>query len=384
MNYKHAKIKSVKKVSYNEKVYDITMKSNPHTFFANDILVHNSCYFRILEAENLDQAEKIGIEVVAACDKGSIPMLVKKIFNGDDVMRSDFEAIASSTLSYGKKKQYAFLKGWEDGEVLPKPKLGITGLSIKRSDSPKQLSAEMKPFFTEIMKGLSNEDIKSAMDTIEEDYDKLGLYDLASKRSANNLSKYLNAFNYEIEQKQRPYNIEKIDELLASDYSDIKCKVPEKIYEQFMRQGKGNYSIEDGELVSDINGDIFVEAKVKMVVPFHIKASILFNYLVKENNLGGTFNDILNGEKIKLFYIKPQKFNIKYTNADGVEFDMIQEFDCIAFPSSSKKIPDFISEFTPDKTRMLQTYFFGKMETIFDVIGFDKEKLDNAAMDALF
>ena len=384
MKFKHSKIKSIKKITRSEKVYDITMKSNPHTFFANDILLHNSCYFRILEAENLEQAEEIGTKVVDACDKGSIPMLVKNIFNGDDVMRSDFEAIARSTLSYGKKKQYAFLKGWEDGEVLPKPKLGITGLSIKRSDSPKQLSMEMKPFFTEIMKGLKHEEIAEAMDKIEKDYDKLGLYDLAAKRSANNLSKYLKAFNYEIEQKQRPYNIEKIDEFLTKNYSDMKIKVPDKIYEEFMRNGKGNYSIEDGELVKDINGEIFIEAKVKMVVPFHIKASILFNYLIKEHNLSGSFNDILDGEKIKLFYIKPTKFNIKYTNEKGEDFDMIQEFDCIAFPSSSKKIPDFINDFTPDKKRMLQTYFFGKMETIFDVINFDKEKLDNVAMDALF
>jgi hypothetical protein len=121
-----------------------------------------------------------------------------------------------------------------------------------------------------------------------------------------------------------------------------------------------------------------------MVVPFHIKASILFNYLIDEYNLTGEFNKILNGEKIKLFYIKPQKFNIKYTSEDGTKYDMIQEFDCIAFPSSSKKIPDFINEFKPDKQRMLETYFFGKMETIFGVIGFDKERQENAAMDSLF
>jgi len=384
MTLSHKKIKSIKKVKYYDKVYDITMKSNPHTFFANNILVHNSCYFRIMEAENLEEAQKIGADVVKACDEGSIPMLVKDIFNGDDVMRSDFEAIARSTLSYGKKKQYAFLKGWEDGEVLPKPKLGITGLSIKRSDSPKQLSMEMKPFFTEIMKGLKHEQIKEAMDKIESDYDDLSLYDLSAKRSANNLGKYLKAFNYEIEYKSRPYNIEKIDEFLKEEYPDIKIKINDKIYFDFMREGRGRYSLEDGELIKDVNGEIYIEAKVKMVVPFHIKASILYNYLLDEYNLSSEFNQILNGEKIKLFYIKPTKINIKYTNSDGEVFDMIQEFDCIAFPSSSKHIPSFINDFTPDKKRMLETYFFGKMETIFDVIGFSKEKLENIAMDSLF
>lgn len=380
---KKVRVKSVKKIEYTGKVFDVTMSSNPHTFFANDILVHNSCYFRIMEAENLEQAEEIGSQVVKACDQGSIPMLVKNIFNGYDVMRSDFEAIARSTLSYGKKKQYAFLKAWEDGEVLPKPKLSITGLSIKRSDAPKQLSVEMKPFFTEIMKGLTDNQIKEAMDKIEKEYSQLSLYDLAAKRSANNLSKYLRAFNYEIEKKDRPFNIEKLDEVIALEY-DSKIKISDKIYEAFMVKGSGRYSIDNNQLVNNIKGDIYVEAKVKMVIPFHIKASILYNYLLVENNMDKDFNPILDGEKIKLFYIKPQKFNVKYTNEHGQVFDMIQEFDCIAFPSNSKKTPSFINDFKPDKTRMLETYFFGKMDTIFNVIGFNKEKIENIAMDALF
>lgn len=382
MEIQKVKVKSVKKIKHSGKVYDVTMQSNPHTFFANDILVHNSCYFRIMDAENLEQAEQIGREVVEACDKKSIPSLVTNIFNGYDVMRSDFEAIARSTLSYGKKKQYAFLKAWEDGEVLPKPKLGITGLSIKRSDSPKQLSTEMKPFFTEIMKGLTHEQIHNAMNTIEIDYNQLSTYDLSAKRSANNMTKYLKAFNYEIEKKDRPFNIEKLDEAVDNTF-DEKVSISDKIYDNFMRQGKGVYNVENGKLISDPRGELEVEAKVKMVVPFHIKASILYNYLLNEKKLND-FNPILDGEKIKLFYIRPQKFNIKYTNDDGDNFDMIQEFDCIAFPSSSKKIPDFIYDFEPDKSRMLETYFFGKMKTIFDVIGFNKEKIENAAMDLLF
>jgi len=383
MQIQKLKVKSVKKIQYNDKVYDITMASNPHTFLANSILVHNSCYFRILEAENIEQAEEIGAKVVKACDEGSIPRLVKDVFNGEDIMRSNFEAIARSTLSYGKKKQYAFLKGWEDGEVLLKPKLGITGLSIKRSDSPKQLSTEMKPFFTEIMKGLTHTQIKENMDKIEKDYDKLSLYDLAAKRSANNLSKYLRAFNYEIEFKDRPFNIEKLYVAVVTEFEG-RVKISNAIYDDFMRNGKGTYSVENGTLIKNVKGELNVVAKVKMVVPFHIKASILYNYLLEEYDLLGEFNKILDGEKIKLFSIKPQKFNVKYTNENGDTFDMIQEFDCIAFPSSSKKIPAFINDFKPDKKSMLETYFFGKMKTLFAVINFNKTPLENVAMNALF
>ncbi len=384
MSFKHSKIKSIKKVSYNKKVYDVTMKSNPHTFFANDILVHNSCYFRILEAENLEQAEQIGAAVVKVCDEGSIPKLVRDVFNGDDVMRSDFEAISTSTLSFGKKKQYAFLKGWEDGEVLPKPKLGITGLSIKRSDSPKQLSAEMKPFFTNIMKGMTHEAIKESMDTIEHDYGQLSLYDLSAKRSANNLSKYHKVFNYKIRYKQMPFNVEKLEELLANDYADIRVKIPEKIRESFTHRGEGTYSIEDGNLINDINGEIHIKLKLRVVIPAHIKAALLYNYLIDEKDLEGEFNKILDGEKIKIFNMKPLKMKTEFIDEDGVKHDLIQEFDALAFPSSSKHIPDFLEDYNPDKKKMLETYFFGKMETIFGVIDFDKERMENASMDALF
>jgi uncharacterized protein YciU (UPF0263 family) len=242
-----SRIKKIEKLENSDEyeyVYDVTMESNPHTFFANDILVHNSCYFRILEAENIKEAEKIGNKVVEACDKNSIPMIVKEIFNGDDVMRSDFEKINISTLSYGKKKQYAFLTAWKDGEVLAKPKLEITGLSIKRSDSPKQLSNEMKPFFIEIMKGISHKEIYDLMKKIEEDYSKLSLYDLSAKRTANNLYKYTKAILYEIKYKDRPYDIEKLFEVLEKKFKGKNIEVSDKIIEEFLRKGEGRYTLD--------------------------------------------------------------------------------------------------------------------------------------------
>jgi len=380
---KKVKVKSVKSLGKTkQKVFDVTMKSNPHTFFANDILVHNSCYFRVLAAENIQQAEEYGAEVVKACDEGSIPMLVTEIFNGDDVMRSDFEAITRSTLSYGRKKQYAFLKAWEDGEVLPKPKLSITGLSIKRSDSPKQLSNEMKPFFEKIMAGISHDEIKDIMDTIEKDYEKLSLYDLAAKRTANGLNKYKIAFDYEIINKDRPYNIEKLDEAVEEEFGP-KIKIPEEIYVKFMAKGEGSYNVESNELVEDPNGPLKMKVKNKMVIPFHIKASILYNYLLDEHGVKGAFNEILNGDKIKIFYTQPFKMKIK-VEKDGEVYDMIQEFDCLAFPATSRKLAPFLYDYKPDRKRMLQTYFYGKMETIFDVIGYDPEAVENKAIDALF
>jgi len=376
---KEVKVKSVKRLGKkNMTVYDITMKSNPHTFFANDILVHNSCYFKALTANNIKEAEKIGYDVLNEVDNKAIPGLVSEIFNGDDIMRSDFEAIAGATLSYGKKKQYAFLKVWKDGNELPKTKLDITGLSIKRSDSPKKLSDEMKPFFIQIMKGIDKKEIKNYIDKIEKSYYNLNVYGLAAKRTANGLKKYYNAFLYEIINKDRPYNIEKIDEYIEKNFNK-KLNISDEIYKNFMRNGKGKYSIDGKNLIEDKNGDIEIVAKVKMVLPFHIKASIFYNYLIDEYGIESEFPKIIEGDKIKVLYINPIKKNIKYK-----DYDYIMEFDCIAFSSNTTKIPPFIEEFKIDKKRMLNTYFINKMETIFDVIEYNPYEFKNEAVNMLF
>jgi hypothetical protein len=122
-----------------------------------------------------------------------------------------------------------------------------------------------------------------------------------------------------------------------------------------------------------------------MVPPFHIKASFLYNYLLEKNGLQNQYTPILEGDKIKVFYFKPVKMNIEYYDKDEDKtYSMIQEFDAIAFPSSTKSLPDFLYDFKVDRKRMLDVYFFNKLKTIFQIINFDKEKMDNQAINILF
>ena len=54
MNYEISNIESIECIGeFNDYVYDIEMEDDTeHTFFANDILVHNSVYFTILPILN--------------------------------------------------------------------------------------------------------------------------------------------------------------------------------------------------------------------------------------------------------------------------------------------------------------------------------------------
>jgi len=403
---KTAKIKSIKKIDKQQykKVYDVVMSRNPHTFFCNDVLVHNSCYFRINEAENIDEAIEIGKKVVEACDDKAIPFLVSRVFNGDtSVMKSDFEIISRATLAFGKKKQYAFLMSWKDGETLAKPKLKVTGLSIKRTDSPASLNKRMQPFFIDIMKGLSHKEIFDKVEEIKEEYYSLDIKEAAAKRTANNLYKYYKAFEYEIIFKKRPYDIDKLYGLLEKKkYRNI--KIPDELLMKFMYLGKGRYSVDEKnkKLVEDPNGEIVIKVDREMVIPFHIKASIFYNYLIDEFSLNSKFNKIVDGEKIKVIYIKPIKkeFKIYKSVSDCnklgidisdkvikgklVEFDGIMEMNAIAFPSSLMSLPDFFKNFKFDKEKMLKTYFIKKLDYLFEIIGFDYDRMQNSFMDDLF
>jgi len=402
---KKVKIKSIKKIKKEkyDKVYDVVMSSNPHTFFCNNVLVHNSCYFRINEAENIEQAIKVGEEVVKACDEEAIPFLVSRVFNGDtSIMKSDFEIIARATLAFGKKKQYAFLTSWKDGETLAKPKLKITGLSIKRTDSPASLNKRMQPFFIDIMKGMSHKEIFEKIEEIKEEYNKLDIKDAAAKRTANNLYRYYKAFEYEIIFKKRPFNVEKLYELLENKKYK-KVKISDEILMKFMHTGKGSYRVTtDNVLVEDPNGDIKIKVDREMVIPFHIKASIVYNYYIDELKLNAKFNKINDGEKIKVIYIKPIKkeFRIYKTVEEcrklgvdiseyeivnnKIEFSYIMEVNAIAFPSSLISLPDFIKKFKINREKMLETYFIKKLDYLFDIIDFNYDKMQNSFMDDLF
>ena len=139
----------------NEDVYDIEVQnvgdSDNHTFIANDILVHNSCYTTY---ENFFKCWTKESQKTIETDEQKIQWILKfnkefldkqnnqwcdEMYNprhGKNVHEFELETISKSQIILKKKK---YLKGlvYNKGKILKEPKMSGTGIEIIKSTTPK-------------------------------------------------------------------------------------------------------------------------------------------------------------------------------------------------------------------------------------------------------
>jgi DNA polymerase elongation subunit (family B) len=117
--------------------------------------------------------------------------------------------------------------------------------------------------------------------------------------------------------------------------------------------------------VSDVNKYKSNLSIYQKGTPIHARGALLFNHYIKENNLGGKYNTINNGEKIKFCYLKkPNPIHenvISFINEFPVELGL-------------QKYIDYDLQF--DKS------FVEPLRTILDSIGWSVEK--TATLDSFF
>lgn len=154
-------IKSVEHIGEfeNEYVYDIEMKDDPHVFFANDILIHNSIYINIEPLVNSISSDvllskpswqtvcKTVDELGEKINTNTIEFVAKE-FNSDNVtIKFGREHIASSA-AFLVKKAYILRsinqdsKKDENGYIINE-KFKLTGLSLKKSEHPSAIKEEL-------------------------------------------------------------------------------------------------------------------------------------------------------------------------------------------------------------------------------------------------
>lgn len=161
-----------------EYVYDISMGGLNHTFFADNILVHNtdSVYFSVAHyyKENdipFDMSKDEVIELyqmIGDTVGSSFPSFMDETFNtgieNGNIVGADLEMVGSRGL-FLKKKRYAILKYWEDGfrlDVDGKPgKVKAMGLEIKRSDTPKYIQNFLEDTLTALLVGAGEEELRT-------------------------------------------------------------------------------------------------------------------------------------------------------------------------------------------------------------------------------
>ena len=144
--YKFEEIDSCEEIGIfeDEYVYDIEMDDDTHTFIANDILVHNSCYVSFEEV--LDKCDWKGTEKEFALELYKVRLeeyIETELesyafkFNTDNYLKFEMESVAKKAIWLAKKKYIQDLV-WKDPDVHFESltKIKSKGFEVIQSSTP--------------------------------------------------------------------------------------------------------------------------------------------------------------------------------------------------------------------------------------------------------
>ena len=175
------------------------------------------------------------------------------------VERGDFsigfkQEIVCRTALFIKKKMYGYNVVDEEGE--PCDKIDVTGLVIIRSECPSIFRVALRHLLEMILKGASDEDIKSKVDEYKTSMKSASAEDLSENKGVNNIHKYI------------------------------------------------------------VNG------KPIKKTPYHVKGANNYHMLLREFGIENTYEQIKEGDKAKILYVKKNKYGIEVITY----YDWPQEF----------------------------------------------------------
>jgi hypothetical protein len=314
MNFKIDEIESIECIG-NKTVdfFDVGMEDTPHTFFANDILVHNSCFVSavpVVKARNPDldvtASESNEVMVKAILEiasevqtfiNQSYSVMAKRMFNVTNHALEIKQEIISTTGFWLAKKRYAQWRINENGKNITddKHKLEVKGIDVVRTSFP----AKFRSFLEEILKMILAKKPKDEIDKKILDFQS-ALKDFTVMELAKNTS--------------------------------VKFR---------SQDGKHDYNPKSRQPFSIVLG-----------TPAQAKAAIYYNDLIRKFNLHKNFENIHSGSKIKWVYLRNNPYNMDCLafKADGTDPDKIMEMINIYIDRKGlydhelkKKLEDFYS-----------------------------------------
>jgi len=311
-NFTLSTIKNITPVNnYNEFVYDIEVEDT-HTFYANDLLVHNtdSIYTTFNPIVKNYDDNLSNHEITIKLDKFSKskiqPMINQSYINlaeymhaKEQKMNMSREVIASRGI-WRKKKNYALDVYNSEGVIYNPPKLKIMGLESVKSSTP-QLCRIAITKIIEIMLREDELTLQEFVSKFKIEFNNAPLEDIAKPTGVNDIVKW--------------------------DYDD-----------KFNKWGFTTRT------------------------PAHVKASITYNRLIDELDLYTKYKTINNGDKIKYLYLL--KSNPLFTNTIGFpdvlpsEFKLNEYIDYNnQFYVTFKKPLDSLCNIINWKSEKLKTFF---------------------------
>lgn len=198
-----AKVAKIEKLDdfEDEYVYDIGVSGDTPYVFANNILVHNSCYFTaapILNNPDMTREEYIRLyDLVAEQVNSTFPEFMHQTFNTSRergaIIAAGRELVASKML-FIKKKKYGGLiydlEGTRMDTGNQPGKLKVMGLEIKRADTPKYMQTFLESLLLDVLQGADSPEIIQKIKDFRIDFKKRPATDKGSPKKVANLSKY--------------------------------------------------------------------------------------------------------------------------------------------------------------------------------------------------
>lgn len=248
-----------------EYVYDIEVDKH-HTFFANNILVHNSIYVefnRILRQLNIPYERELQF-TIDLWNKGLAPYMEQKyedyakMFNcPENKQVLELEKIATTAIMVAKK-HYSMMEGWKEPNVYMDPGEDVIykGLELIQGSCPKFVRECQHDFYTAVHMWYHNHN------------EPMGFEELFKR-----LKKYKTEF-----MMQHPQEISK-----TTSISD---------YEKFITNDQTCVAIAEH-------------------CPIHVKAAGIANYLLGQNpKYKAKYNRLKTRDKVKWYYTTDPNFPV--------------------------------------------------------------------------
>ena len=288
--YELVEIESVIKADdfKDEYVYDLEVDGT-HTFFANDILVHNSLYIETAGiCKQLGISDSDAAKFVSELWKYGLGPYMDKCYEtyakkwncDENVEQLELEKISQTVIMLAKK-HYALEVSWEEPGIFLEPLEDIVykGVEMNQRSTPKYAKECQEDFY------------KFVFEYYRKHSAKPSYTDIIAK-----LTKYKEKF-------------------LIQDPKDISKGSTIGDYEKFILEDKNNLSI-------------------GLHCPIHVKGAGIANFILNKNpKYKSKYNYIKSGDKVKFYYCEdsrydvfafnPEKFPVEY--APKINYDLTFE-----------------------------------------------------------
>lgn len=179
----------------------------------------DSCYFSAypilkddIESGKMPWSKEIAIQLydtVAAQVCDTFPEYVNRTFNipyeNGSILKSSREVVASAGL-FVKRKKYALMIFDKEGKRQDlKSEHGVfkvTGLEIRRSDTPKQVQAFLQDVLVDILCNVSKDDVIQKITKFKEDFQNMKSWQKGTPKGVNGLNYYRDIIDRQLDKKK--------------------------------------------------------------------------------------------------------------------------------------------------------------------------------------